>query len=194
VLGVFGLSPTTTRRDLEDEFGRLPGFDHVELIIDRHTMDSKCFAFVYFTSVDHAAKAKEGLVGMKLDGRTLRVDYSFTKKPHSPTPGKYLGRAAQHRPFPPTTTNTFRPYTRYPSTFDRGGYGRRSPPARRDYYDDRGTNYDTRDRGSYERYDSRFDGRFDRYERPYPPYEQRTYERSYDSRPPYSEYGRRPYR
>lgn len=30
--------------------------------------------------------------GTELDGRTLRVDYSITKRPHTPTPGVYMGR------------------------------------------------------------------------------------------------------
>ena len=29
---------------------------------------------------------------MELDGRRLRVDYSITKRPHTPTPGVYMGR------------------------------------------------------------------------------------------------------
>ena len=30
--------------------------------------------------------------GMELDGRRIRVDYSITKRAHTPTPGMYMGR------------------------------------------------------------------------------------------------------
>ncbi|VEL25263.1 unnamed protein product [Protopolystoma xenopodis] len=29
---------------------------------------------------------------MKIDGRHVRIDYSITDRPHSPTPGIYMGR------------------------------------------------------------------------------------------------------
>lgn len=37
-------------------------------------------------------QAKEQVNGTELDGRRLRVDYSITKRPHTPTPGVYMGR------------------------------------------------------------------------------------------------------
>lgn len=37
-------------------------------------------------------KAKERANGMELDGRRIRVDFSITKRPHTPTPGIYMGR------------------------------------------------------------------------------------------------------
>ncbi|KAK9395641.1 hypothetical protein NXF25_019002 [Crotalus adamanteus] len=33
--------------------------------------------------------------GMELDGRRIRVDYSITKRAHTPTPGIYMGRPTQ---------------------------------------------------------------------------------------------------
>ena len=30
--------------------------------------------------------------GADLDHRKIRVDYSITKRPHTPTPGMYMGR------------------------------------------------------------------------------------------------------
>jgi len=32
--------------------------------------------------------------GTEIDGRKIRVDYSITKRAHTPTPGVYLGRPA----------------------------------------------------------------------------------------------------
>jgi len=188
------------------------------LIIDRQTMRSKCFAFVYFNSIESAIKAKEELVGMTLHGRQLRVDFSVTKKAHSPTPGKYLGKSASRSYKPPS-----RPYSRYPGSSSSSSssssydyYSRRSP-SRRDYYEDsRGryerdrpssssSSYDRYDRydrggggggGGYDVYDSRS---YDRYSDRggYPPSIPSSYDRgfppSYD-RLPYPDYGRRQYR
>lgn len=52
---------------------------------------------MYYENVADAAKAKEGLAGLTMDGKTLRIDFSYTKKAHSPTPGKYLGKASRRR-------------------------------------------------------------------------------------------------
>lgn len=52
---------------------------------------------MYYNTVQDAAKAKEGLAGLAMDGRTLRIDFSYTKKAHSPTPGQYLGRSTGRR-------------------------------------------------------------------------------------------------
>lgn len=39
-----------------------------------------------------AVQAKEHANGMELDGRRIRVDFSITKRAHTPTPGIYMGR------------------------------------------------------------------------------------------------------
>lgn len=49
---------------------------------------------MYFERVDDAAEAKERANGMELDGRDIRVDFSITKRAHTPTPGMYVGRPA----------------------------------------------------------------------------------------------------
>ena len=53
---------------------------------------SRGFAFVYFESVDDARAAKEAMCDFELDGRRIRVDFSITKRSHTPTPGVYMGR------------------------------------------------------------------------------------------------------
>lgn len=40
-------------------------------------------------------QAKEQTNGVEVDGRRIRVDYSITKRAHTPTPGVYMGRPSQ---------------------------------------------------------------------------------------------------
>jgi len=87
---VFGLNATTTEEDLQEEFSRYGKLERVVLITDRRTGQSKCFGFLYFEALDAAAKAKEQS-GMVFMGRQVRIDYSHTKRAHSPTPGRYMG-------------------------------------------------------------------------------------------------------
>jgi len=59
------------------------------------------FGFVYFDSIDDARRARDSALesgerngdppnSVLLDGRPVRIDYSLTQKPHSPTPGIYM--------------------------------------------------------------------------------------------------------
>ena len=43
-------------------------------------------------SQDDATEARNAMNGADLDHRKIRVDYSITKRPHTPTPGMYMGR------------------------------------------------------------------------------------------------------
>ncbi|KAA0194435.1 Transformer-2 protein beta [Fasciolopsis buskii] len=53
---------------------------------------SRGFGFVYFNHVTDAKAAKSDAHGMEVDGRSIRCDFSITDRPHSPTPGIYMGR------------------------------------------------------------------------------------------------------
>ena len=52
---------------------------------------SRGFAFVYFDSLADAEVAKDALNDSEVDGRQIRVDFSATKRAHTPTPGIYMG-------------------------------------------------------------------------------------------------------
>uniref|UniRef100_A0A4W3IX06 Transformer 2 beta homolog n=1 Tax=Callorhinchus milii TaxID=7868 RepID=A0A4W3IX06_CALMI len=91
-LGVFGLSLYTTERDLREVFSRYGPLAGVNVVYDQQSNRSRGFAFVYFENVDDAKEAKERANGMELDGRRIRVDFSITKRAHTPTPGIYMGR------------------------------------------------------------------------------------------------------
>ena len=56
---------------------------------------SKGYSFAYFENVEEATTAREALNGQVIEGRQARVDYSRTNRPHSPTPGQYMGREDQ---------------------------------------------------------------------------------------------------
>ncbi|MGH0177389.1 UNVERIFIED_CONTAM: hypothetical protein FKN15_011467, partial [Acipenser sinensis] len=91
-LGVFGLSLYTTERDLREVFSRYGPLAGVNVVYDQRTGRSRGFSFVYFERIDDAKEAMERANGMELDGRRIRVDYSITKRAHTPTPGIYMGR------------------------------------------------------------------------------------------------------
>jgi len=153
VLGVFGLSSSTTQRDLEEEFDRFGKLDKVDLIIDKRTGRSRCFAFVYFDKEEDSAKAKEACTGMKMHGKYIRIDFSKTHRAHSPTPGKYMGEVYG----------------------DRGDHSDRRD-RRRDRSYDRYDRYESRDRDRrYSPYSRRSPSRGDRYD-------SYSYDRYYPSR------------
>ncbi|XP_047570696.1 transformer-2 protein homolog alpha-like [Lutra lutra] len=91
-LGVFGLSLYTTERDLREVFSRYGPLSGVNMVYDQRTGQSQGFAFVYFERIDDSKEAMERANGMELDSRRIRVDYSITKRAHTPTPGIYMGR------------------------------------------------------------------------------------------------------
>ncbi|XP_039534922.1 transformer-2 protein homolog alpha isoform X2 [Pimephales promelas] len=135
-LGVFGLSLYTTERDLREVFSRYGPLAGVNVVYDQRTGRSRGFAFVYYERIDDAKEAMERANGMELDGRRIRVDYSITKRPHTPTPGIYMGRPTHNGGGSSSSSGG-----------GGGGGGRR-----RDSYNDRG--YDRYDR--YDEYDYRY--------------------------------------
>ncbi|XP_075873873.1 transformer-2 protein homolog alpha-like isoform X2 [Nelusetta ayraudi] len=91
-LGVFGLSLYTTERDLREVFSKYGPLNTVNIVYDQQSRRSRGFAFVYFENCEDSKEAKEHANGMELDGRRIRVDFSITKRAHTPTPGIYMGR------------------------------------------------------------------------------------------------------
>ncbi|KAI9303647.1 hypothetical protein BJ944DRAFT_268039 [Cunninghamella echinulata] len=91
ILGVFGLNMHTRERDLEDVFGKFGPLEKVTVVYDHRAKRSRGFAFVNFTNQEDATRARAETNGVEIDGRRVRVDYSVTHRPHSPTPGEYMG-------------------------------------------------------------------------------------------------------
>ncbi|XP_068603046.1 transformer-2 protein homolog alpha [Brachionichthys hirsutus] len=159
-LGVFGLSLYTTERDLREVFSRYGHLAGVNVVYDQRTGRSRGFAFIYYEKLEDSKEAMEQANGMELDGRRIRVDFSITKRPHTPTPGIYMGR--------PTHNG---------GGFGGGGGGGGSGSRRggRDSY---------YDRGGYDGYDE-YDYRYSRRRSPSPYYDRyrsRSRSRSYSPR------------
>merc|ERR550539_1078201 len=91
-LGIFGLSLYTTERELDKEFSKFGPLEKVTVVLDGKTGRSRGFSFIYFESLEDAKAAKEAMCDKEIDGRRIRVDFSITKRQHTPTPGVYMGR------------------------------------------------------------------------------------------------------
>lgn len=122
-LGVFGLSLYTQERDLREVFSRYGSLDECNIVYDRQSGRSRGFAFVYFKSIDDAIEAKDRCSGIEIDGRSIRVDYSITRRAHTPTPGIYLGTPTYRNSDSRENSGSYSSGGGY----DRGGYRRRSP-------------------------------------------------------------------
>ncbi|GFX53331.1 hypothetical protein TNCV_363241 [Trichonephila clavipes] len=91
-LGVFGLSLYTQERELREVFGKYGPIEDVQVVYDAQSGRSRGFAFVYFEDTEDAKMAKDRCNGQDIDGRKIRVDFSITKRAHTPTPGIYMGK------------------------------------------------------------------------------------------------------
>jgi len=142
-IGVFGLSLYTSERELEEEFGKFGPLERCQVVLDGHSGRSRGFAFIYYTSVEDAKAAREAMSGVEMDGRKIRVDFSVTKRAHTPTPGMYMGRptiGSRHAGGSRGRSRERDDYRRRrsPSPYRRDDYHRRRSPSpyyrsRRDY-------------------------------------------------------------
>jgi len=71
--------------------------ESVQIVYDKKTGRSRGFGFIYFETLEGAISAKEGATGAEIDGQRIRIDFSITKRPHTPTPGIYMGRPSRRR-------------------------------------------------------------------------------------------------
>lgn len=100
------MSLYTQERDLREAFAKYGPVDEVQIVYDHQTGRSRGFGFVYMRNTEDAGEARDKAPGHEIDGRKIRVDFSITKRAHTPTPGIYLGK---------------------PTSRGYGGYSRRSP-------------------------------------------------------------------
>ncbi|KAI2811665.1 hypothetical protein RDWZM_003600 [Blomia tropicalis] len=91
-LGVFGLKKHVDERLIRRVFEPYGPIESLSLIRNQITGESRGFAFVTFISPIDALRARDECNGYEIDGKEIRVDYSLTKRAHSPSPGIYLGK------------------------------------------------------------------------------------------------------
>jgi cold-inducible RNA-binding protein len=73
-LFVGGLAWKTDDASLSKAFASFGNVVEAKVVTDRDTGRSRGFGFVTFADEEAASKAREGMNGQALDGRTLRVD------------------------------------------------------------------------------------------------------------------------
>lgn len=78
VIGVFGLSDDTTELDLKNAFSPYGEIKKINLIYDRKTGKFKCFAFIYFETVEEASNALNERNETEINGNVIRIDFSAT--------------------------------------------------------------------------------------------------------------------
>ncbi|XP_075166711.1 transformer 2 [Haematobia irritans] len=119
-LGVFGLNVNTTQQHIREIFGKFGPIERIQVVIDAETGRSRGFCFIYYKYLADAEAARDQCCGLEVDGRRIRVAYSITARPHTPTPGVYRGRPTKgvvnrnrhqyrrHSPPSPTTYSRHR--------------------------------------------------------------------------------------
>lgn len=81
------------------------------MIYDAKSGGFRGYCFIYYTKIRDATTALHETNGLEVKDRRIRVDYSKTKRAHTPTPGFYRGNRGQRNQ----------------------SYERRPPPPRRDF-------------------------------------------------------------
>jgi len=79
-LFIGNISYDSTEDSLKEAFSEFGTVESVNIITNRDTGRSKGFGFVEMASEEEAQKAKEGLNGKEVDGRTINVDEAKPRK------------------------------------------------------------------------------------------------------------------
>jgi len=78
-VGIFGLDFDTTERELERKFQPYGRIDSTVLVWNHRENRNKGFGFITFAHVEDAEEAVKDMNGRTIEGRSVRVDFSFTK-------------------------------------------------------------------------------------------------------------------
>ena len=88
-LFIGGLAWATTEDSLQSAASQYGDIEEVKIITDRDSGRSRGFGFVTFVNDDSAAKCKEGMDGLDLDSRNLKVDYPRERENRGGDRGEY---------------------------------------------------------------------------------------------------------
>jgi len=94
-LAIFNLYYKTDEDELRRIFGRYGKIEKCNIVNNRRRGQTTAFGFLSFENLDDARAAKDDAHGMEIDGNIIRTDYCMTKRSHSPTPGRYMGKRRQ---------------------------------------------------------------------------------------------------
>jgi len=83
IVGVFGMSFRTDEKEIKYRFGKYGEIENVVLVWNNRLNRSRGYAFVTYRDLSAAEEAVEKMNGKEIDGREVRVDYSFTKQGHN---------------------------------------------------------------------------------------------------------------
>ncbi|KAL3029260.1 hypothetical protein AAZX31_03G153700 [Glycine max] len=83
-LFVSGLSRLTKDENLKDAFSSFGQLVEAKVITDRASGRSKGFAFVTYTTIEEAERAREGMNAKFLDGWVIFVDPAKPREPRPP--------------------------------------------------------------------------------------------------------------
>jgi transformer-2 protein len=81
----------TSESEIREVFDRFGKIEEIIMVKDSKTRGFRGYCFIYFKHERDATAALNTCNGMELKERTIRVDYSLSSRPHSPTPGSYRG-------------------------------------------------------------------------------------------------------
>jgi transformer-2 protein len=99
VIGVFGLHVRTSEDEIREIFERFGPIERITMIHDVKTRSFRGYCFIYYTSLRDAAEAAQATNGLEVRDKRIRVDFSYTQRPHTPTPGFYRGHRGRNRSF-----------------------------------------------------------------------------------------------
>lgn len=98
ILAVFNIPLEIDDKELKEHFEKWGELESARIVKAGKKSKSRGFAFITFANIESAKKAKEEGHKSSWNEKIIRVDYSVTKRGHSPTPGTYKGHAAAEKP------------------------------------------------------------------------------------------------
>jgi len=96
-LFVGNLSYQTMENDLQDYFSQAGVETSVNLMLDKITGKSRCFAFVEFATAEEASKAVELFHNQEFQGRSLTVNVARPREAREERPPRWSGDSRRER-------------------------------------------------------------------------------------------------
>lgn len=85
----------TSEGEIRDIFERFGQVDKIHMVYDAKSRSFRGYCFIYYAKQRDATAALSETNGLEVKDRRIRVDYSKTKRAHTPTPGMYRGKRGQ---------------------------------------------------------------------------------------------------